>query len=204
MINRLRIFRQPVFVIFDIFAAVAIYQLGQKVARLKFFPSVTRLSVSQIFITIMLILIILPGLPSAMAFFRDQLLEYRKIPSFAYPPVENLQAFKWLETNTPRDSAVAALYEAGSLIPQFSGNTSYLGNVVETINFSQKTDLLGRFYSGQISPDQAKQFLTDGRINYLYWGFQERSLGGNPLSYNFVKEVYSNPKVTIFQVSSSN
>ena len=109
-----------------------------------------------------------------------------------------------METNTPRDSAVAALYEAGSLIPQFSGNTSYLGNVVETINFSQKTDLLGRFYSGQISPDQAKQFLTDGRINYLYWGFQERSLGGNPLSYNFVKEVYSNPKVTIFQVSSSN
>lgn len=201
VVNRLRIFRQPMFVILDIFAALAIYRLAEKVSGLKVFSSGLRPKVIITFTIAITVITLLPGIPGTLASLRDQYLEYANFSSLAYPTTDEVAAFNWLDKNTPKSSTVAALYEAGSLIPQFSGNTTYSGNVVETINFPQKEKVLARFFSGAMSADEAYQFLKGGRVDYLYWGFQERSLGGNPLAYGLVKPVYANSGVIIFQVS---
>jgi hypothetical protein len=150
------------------------------------------------------LLVILPTVPSTTTFFSKQLTEWGTYPNYStliYPTTDRATALYWLRDNTPENSVVAALYEVGNIIPVFSGAYSYTGNVSTTASYKQKSALLLKFFSGQMTPPEALSFLTTSGIGYLYYGFQEKAAGGNLSNYQFLKEVYSTPQVTLFSFS---
>jgi hypothetical protein len=197
-ISQFRFFHLPIFIAFDILAAVAIVRFAQFVHN-RF------QSISTLFLSISLsLLVILPTVPSTTTFFSKQLTEWGTYPNYStliYPTTDRATALYWLRDNTPENSVVAALYEVGNIIPVFSGAYSYTGNVSTTASYKQKSALLLKFFSGQMTPPEALSFLTTSGIGYLYYGFQEKAAGGNLSNYQFLKEVYSTPQVTLFSFS---
>ncbi len=132
--------------------------------------------------------------PNYYLSYKEQLFaftDFKSFSNFTYPTVAQVAAFRWLEKNTPVGSGVLALYEASFLIIGFSGNATGAN-----MDYNLRTP----FYSGTLSARDADQFLKNNHFRYVYDGYQERAVGGNIALYPFLKKIYENPEVKIYQV----
>lgn len=194
-VNRLRLLRPPVLVPLSILASFGMYSFSRFLSKKWTLP-------------ILGALVVLTFYPSIFTTYSALKEEYQLLSSFStivYPTKNQTMAYAWLFHNTPENTVVAALYEGASLLPPFSGNATYAGNVTEDPgDYNEKSTKLATFFSGSMSKKEAKNFLISSRISYIYWGYQERSLGENLQQYPFLHQVYINPDVTIFQVRQSD
>jgi hypothetical protein len=117
--------------------------------------------------------------------------DFKYFSSFVYPSIKQVAAFKFLEKNTPPYSEVLALFEAGSLINGFSGNTTEV---------SLNQDFKIPFYSNKLDSEEALKILKKNHYEYVYFGFQEKSYGGNMDHYPFLKKIYENEEVNIYKI----
>ncbi len=117
--------------------------------------------------------------------------DFKYFSPFIYPSKKQVEAFKFLEKNTPAYSGVLALYEASSLINGLSGNTT-------EVNLDQNLKM--PFYSKSLTDVEAKKFLIKYHFQYVYFGYQERFSGDNLDRYEFLKKIFSNEEVRIYQV----
>jgi hypothetical protein len=145
--------------------------------------------------TILIILILfLITLPNYYLSYKEHLFAFTDFKYFSpliYPSKKQVEAFKFLEKNTPAYSGVLALYEASSLINGFSGNST------ET-DLDQNFKIL--FYSNKLNNIKAKEFLIKYHFQYVYFGYQEEFTGGNLNKYPFLKKIFENKEVKIFHV----
>jgi hypothetical protein len=110
-------------------------------------------------------------------------------------------AYQWLEDHTSREAIVLCDFEVGNYIPAISGNMVYIGHSPLTLNFWGKWALVKRFFSESESDEFRIKFLKDNKIAYVFYGFREKALGGfDPAQAPFLKRVYQNQTVQIFQV----
>lgn len=151
-------------------------------------------SIYRYIVYFVLVTIFLLTLPNLYLSYREQLFaftDFKSFSQFAYPTKKQVEAFKFLEKNTPPYSAVLALFEAGTLINGLSGNTTEVSIV---------QDFKIPFYSGKLKNDEAKTFLKKYGYKYVYFGYQEKSIGGNINTYPFLKKIFKNDEVIIYQV----
>lgn len=100
-----------------------------------------------------------------------------KLPYFMPPfsiPEGDYQALLWMHDQLPHDAVVLCLPWIGSYLPGISGQTAYVAHWAETIDYSHKLGLTGRFYTGAESADEQRRFLREGRIQYVLYGSYER------------------------------
>lgn len=71
------------------------------------------------------------------------------------------------------------------------------GNSAE-VNMDQNLKI--PFYTNQFSDTEAYQFLKNNHFQYVYYGYQEQSVGGDPEKYPFLKNIFENEEVKIYQV----
>lgn len=116
--------------------------------------------------------------------------DFKYFSPFIYPSKKQVEAFKFLEKNTPPYSGVLALYEASSLINGFSGNTTEL-------NLNQNIKI--PFYSKSLTDIEAKKILIKYHFQYVYFGYQEKFSGDNLDKYKFLKKIYENPEAVIYE-----
>ncbi len=111
------------------------------------------------------------------------------------------EAYTWLDDNTDPQNVVLASFYSATLLPGQSGNTSYWGHPWSTVDFNQKATLVERFFRTQMSPDEARKFLTDGYISYILDDFQSRDYHGDLAKYKeFLIPVFQNPDSTVLKV----
>jgi len=121
-------------------------------------------------------------------------------PYVVYPRKEVMEAIFWLGKNTSPRSVVLAGETAGSMIPAYAGNFVWLGHGHQTVNFSTKMQLTKNFYQGKMG-EEAKNFLKEQRINFVFYGPEEAEFGEEKLFLKpFLKPVFSNSLVKIYQV----
>lgn len=132
--------------------------------------------------------------PNFYLSYKEQLFaftDFKSFSTFTYPTIKQVEAFKFLEKNTPVGSGVLAYYEASFLLIGFSGNSTEAN-----MNPSLKTP----FYSNQLDSQAAYDFLKKNHFQYVYFGYQEQSLGGSMKKYPFLKKIFENDEVRIYQV----
>jgi len=144
-------------------------------------------------------------LPSIVSSLRNQVFEYtdyQTFSQFVFPSKEQISAFSYLENNSQYSDRVLSLYEANFLIPAFSGNPIFTGINYDQIDpsFKQKQQQRDQFLLGLMKENTAKQFLSENHIKFIYYGYQEKSLGGDLHGYTFLEPIYVNPQVTIYNV----
>ena len=125
----------------------------------------------------------------------------RRESSFAYLEKEAVEAATWLKT-IPRDKIIFnSANNVINFIPAFSGRTVYVGHGVETPFFGEKQKEVDWFFAKNRPEEIERNFLIKRNIDYIFYSDDERKLGDyNPENKSYLKEVYSNPKVKIYQV----
>ena len=72
--------------------------------------------------------------------------------------------------------AVLCLPISGGYVPRATLKTTYLGHWAETLDVKNKRALTFRYFSGQMAPDEARQWFADNKIRWVFEGPYERSL----------------------------
>ena len=107
-------------------------------------------------------------------------------------------ALRWLETETPPDALVLAAPETGLIIPAFSGRQVIYGHPFETVRAEEEKQAVTDFFQA-LSEEEAKNFLLERRIDFIFYGPRERKLGALPVSEG-LERVFEARDVEIYRV----
>ena len=107
---------------------------------------------------------------------------------------------KWLGANSAPDDVVLSSDRVGGIIPMWIGHRVYLGHPIETVNYPVKLERVKKFYS-TMSDDERKTVLVQCNCRFVFYSSHERELGSfNPDSVNYLKRVYVNNGVKVYEV----
>jgi len=119
-----------------------------------------------------------------------------------YPLRDFIGAISYIQNNADRDQIVLSETTAGNYIPVYSGNRVYVGHD-NTVNAEQKRVETTRFFSGEMSPIVAREFVRATGASYVFFGPQEREDGAVAdlaRIYPFLRSVYQNAYVTVYGI----
>jgi hypothetical protein len=119
-----------------------------------------------------------------------------------YPLNDFVNAIRWLQDNTSRDTVILSETTSGNYIPVYSGNTVYVGHE-NTVNSDEKKLYVKSFFSGNMPTDQAYKWLKEENLNYVFFGPQEKEDNGvTELSsiYTFLETAFKNDYVAVYHV----
>lgn len=107
----------------------------------------------------------------------------------------------------PKGSAILSLYRIGNYIPAFSDNIVYYGHKYQTPDAEETLKNAQYFYTS-MNKDERDNFLKDNRINYIYYGLEEKELRKklkleveNPFKDH--KTIYENDLATVYEVKEN-
>ncbi len=124
--------------------------------------------------------------------------DYRDFSIFAFPEKRQWEAYEFLDRKTPKESVVLAKYEAANNILIASHNRVIGNNQGWGVAAGQEMYLKrDRFLSGSMNEEEARDYLSDNHIEYVYYGYQEKYMG-DMRGYSFLTPVFSNADVTIY------
>lgn len=110
-----------------------------------------------------------------------------------------IRAMSYLEDNTSSSSIVLCSYHLGNFLPARSGNRVFLGHYDQTLNSKEKERILRKFFNQEVGEGFRRKVLKEYNIGYLYYGKQEKALGGfNPDKCPLLARVYKNEEVSIY------
>jgi hypothetical protein len=192
--NMARFFQTPYYIFLGISASVGIgviYEMIKKYAGRY---------ISIVFTSIFIILIF------TSSYFSYKLsLEFNQLDGsdivndLGYPGIGEYQAMKWLKPYCNRNRLVMSSEPNGTLILALTPCRVYLSSWVrQGLLFDEAADLgssMMMFYGEYLNESDAKKFLKDNKITYVYYGSAEQyfhSLGGKSghLNYPFLKIIY--------------
>jgi len=162
-----------------------------------------RFKIMFFYISITILLIIsLPTYISHVSTDMYTMTDYKTYSTFTFPTKNQYKAFQFLDQNTPRESTVLAQYEAANLLLMYSHNR-ILGNEQgwPILEGQRMRDAVSELLRGKANNAKAYSYLTTNNVSYIYYGYQERAIGNISL-YPFLKKIYENSEVTIYQVLS--
>jgi asparagine N-glycosylation enzyme membrane subunit Stt3 len=115
---------------------------------------------------------------------------------------DEAEAMTWLQENTQPTDIVLASPEMGLFIPAWAGNRVLYGHPFETIEAEKKRALAEMFYQAQTKESIRREIIEGHHITHVFYGSRERALSGGQLeTVLMLSEAYTNPGVTIYQVS---
>jgi hypothetical protein len=127
--------------------------------------------------------------------------DFKTFSPFVYPSRKQYEAYLFLRNNTPKNSPITAMYETKFLLPAVSGNKIAFGaNFENDKNYDASASMINKLYSGQTDSDSAYKFLSENKIAYVYWGYQEKSFGGDLNKFTFLQKIFDNGEVGVFAV----
>ncbi|MBI4009049.1 hypothetical protein HY357_02350, partial [Candidatus Roizmanbacteria bacterium] len=122
-------------------------------------------------------------------------------PQVMYPLKDYWQAMEWLEKNSKNEDVVISQVNAGNYIPAHTGNFVYVGHNPETPHYSERINLVDRFFSGTMSEKDAYDFLRKENISYVFYGPQEKEKSVEDIKkYTFLKHVFASSYVLLYKV----
>lgn len=96
-----------------------------------------------------------------------------------YLTVEEVQAFDWIETNTPPDALILTGPETGLYIPAHTGRRVIYGHPYETVNAETAKATVTAFFTGEMTPSQAAFLLQARSVDYILVTPREREVGAD-------------------------
>jgi hypothetical protein len=83
----------------------------------------------------------------------------------------------WLADNTGPDDVVAASFETGNYLGGIIPGRTLMGNLTATLRPGEKHSTMEALFQGRLEQEQARRFLREHRISYLFVGEGEHALG---------------------------
>lgn len=125
---------------------------------------------------------------------------YLKNNDRVYLKKEVVEGMRWLKKNSDKEAVILSSPLTGNLIPVFAVRQVYFGHFHQTANSKEKLVKLKHFFH-ENNDEKALFFLKENKINYLFFGPEEKQWGRfNPKEKNYLAEVFSNKEVSIYRL----
>ncbi len=183
-----RIFESSQYIPLAVMAAITIYQLGTKWLKTTI-------------IALYLVFVIVSCYLSVKFQIDSHFGPYLNI----YVPLPTIQAFNWLDKNTPDESVVAAGYFAGNMLPAFSHNKVLFGHDYSTyqpeLRWKEEMTILNR----EAKPGEIEAVLDREKVSYILFSpdspsFDQTNLG----SLKNIQLVFTNGQNSIYRYLKVN
>ncbi len=90
---------------------------------------------------------------------------------------DQLAVFRWVAAQPDASGGGLGAYATGNLIPVYTPLPAYLGLTTETAFFTAKQAQVADFFQAGTSAAARREWLSAGRIRYVFFGPAERALG---------------------------
>ncbi|MEK7619053.1 MAG: hypothetical protein AAB416_02325 [Patescibacteria group bacterium] len=121
--------------------------------------------------------------------------------SSPFLPNGNIEAMRWLSVHTKNESIILSSMVNGNVIPYFSNRRVFIGHWLLTLDLDRKRKQAYAIFEGRDSQNTMHEFLKKEKISYVFYSFYEKIPGDfSPENYSFLKNVYQNREVTLYQV----
>lgn len=150
---------------------------------------------------------LLLSFPSYLVSFQSQTTYHLKNPTNFYIKRVEFEALNFLDQNIAETDNIMANEFSGNLIPAFTGNRVFEGHPISTYKLKQKIKMANDFFSGKMSPEEAKNLFVTHNLKYIWFGELEAAWGVNlPRAYPTLslKTIYRNSSITVYQVRGFN
>lgn len=84
----------------------------------------------------------------------------------------------YLNSNGQKEEGVLASYRVGNIIPANTDKRVWAGHEFQTPNFKTRIQEVNKFYSGGMDDQEAREFLKNAKIAWVFWGPDEKTIGG--------------------------
>jgi len=150
---------------------------------------------------IFLMIFLLYSTPPAVKSF-SELIEDRNIFSpITYLPVGIVKGFKKLDRLPKKGNVLVTPSQfLGTVLPVYSDRKVYVARQIVTPDYIEKNIKTSNFYIGAMTNDQALNLLKKNGIAYVVLTSIEGYDSAPLYHYPFLKEVYKNESIIIFQV----
>lgn len=130
----------------------------------------------------------------------DFVLHESSFPGYLSPNV--IASLEFIQDNIPKDSIFVSYEYMGNFIPALSPVVSFVGHMNLTRDFSNKRITVIDFLREKQTPEKARDFVIKNRIQYVFFGPDEKKFGLEKLSYDFLKVIYENNEVIVYKVTA--
>lgn len=93
-----------------------------------------------------------------------------------FEPVDELNAFRWLDAQAADESVVLGAIETGNVLPVYTHLRPFLGHGPETIYSDRRKDEVEQFYRNQMTAEQRENLYRSVDVQYIFYGPVEREL----------------------------
>lgn len=187
--SKIRFYQTPYLLLFSIMAYYGLLFLAKK-TRIK----------NGFFLFISTTLIIILGIPNIISGINKFIEPYKNSADLSvYLPTKWYQAILWLE-NTPEDSVILSCLKAGEIIGAVPGRRVVIGVFEGSYDFG-KVYLAEQFFKGQMTPTEAKNYLQKKRVNYVFYGLEEKNYGNLNQYSLLLQKVFENEDASIYKVT---
>jgi hypothetical protein len=121
-----------------------------------------------------------------------------------FPPFRDsaeIAVLEWLAARAQPDDVVLTAYDTGAYLPARVHARVLAGHDLEAVQAEEKKKLIDRFFDPAADDAWRKQFLTNYRVDYVFWGPAERDLGDfDPDTVGYLSKVYQAGQYSLFTV----
>ncbi|MBI2611887.1 hypothetical protein HYW54_04040 [Candidatus Gottesmanbacteria bacterium] len=167
---------------------------------LPFFSRLKNWHIISIWYGIFTILFIIFTFPTLIWSIKDQIREFWAIYGNVYFDNRLIEAFSFMNQKLPQNTVTVATFYAGNYIPAFTNTTSFIGHSGYTYNLSQKEPLVKRFFEGNMSDQETREFISSNNIDVVFQGPEEMILFGRELYPNVLRPIFNNGVVILYKM----
>jgi len=129
--------------------------------------------------------------------------EATRVREPAFLTAAELSAMGWMDRAVSRDALIFASVAMGNYVPRLSGQRVFLGEDKLTNAYEVREKNVQDFFSEQWDDAKRMGLLKQFRVDYVFYGPDERKLGAyDPSRAEFLTRVYDQDGVQIYQVRS--
>ena len=149
--------------------------------------------------TAVVLLAFLVSLPGFLYYYKTELqIEWK---TSVYIPKEWIEGLTFLQKTASPGSIVLSREHVGALVPMYTDLRPFLAHRDLTKSFSQKEEKAFKIYTNTMSVEDAKTFLKDNHIDYVYWGWYESDLGKEPVNNTLLTKIFHKGNVSLYRVN---
>lgn len=151
------------------------------------------------YLLIICLTLLLLFIPGNIEGIRSQINDPNLVSPISYLPKGIIDGFRYLDTLPGKQAVLTTPAQfLGMVAPIYSGKPVYL-NRPGLYKYDQKIDMAAKFYWNIFSEDQAKEFMNKNQIGFVVLTSIEGYPPNNLKNYKFLKEIYHNKDIVIYQ-----
>jgi hypothetical protein len=121
-----------------------------------------------------------------------------------FRPTAQVHAFEWIAQNAEPGSIVLASFDCANALPAWAPVRVLAGHGPESAGLAEILPQIEAFYGRGDIPLAREAFLEQNGISYVFWGREERAIGGwTPQGEPYLSQVFVERDYQVYQVTGS-